>query len=170
MFRDPGLDRATEAIPSRQHQPALRPTEHPWNGAKVLDRARFLARRRPTSDVESRDFGDDGRGPEILDEAFGLVNEAAIGLEGQRRQLLHRFEIFMTERALSGLQQAGLKRRCGQDFQIVATDLGVGIFAGDDLALFGDANLAVHRAAWLRNDGVITRSAPAADRTAASVK
>ena len=49
-------------------------------------------------------------------------------------------------------------------------DLGVGIFAGNDFALLGDADLAVHRAARLRNNGVIARSAAAADRAAATVK
>ncbi len=68
------------------------------------------------------------------------------------------------------LQQAGFEGRGGQNFQIVAADFGVGIFAGDDFALLGDADLAVHRAARLRNDGVIARPAAAADRAAAAVE
>ena len=68
------------------------------------------------------------------------------------------------------MQQARLQRRGGEDFQIVAADFGVGIFAGDDLALLGDADLAVHRAAGLRDDGVIARPAAAADRAAAAVE
>src|SRR5262249_47658587 len=51
-----------------------------------------------------------------------------------------------------------------------AADFGVGIFAGDDLALLGDADLAVHRPARLRDDRVIARSAAAADRAAAAVE
>src|SRR5262249_16880403 len=58
----------------------------------------------------------------------------------------------------------------GQNLQIAAADLGIGIFAGDDLALLGDPDLTVHRAARLRNDGVIARPAAAADRTAAAVE
>ena len=73
-------------------------------------------------------------------------------------------------RALARLQQARLQRRGGQHLQIAAADFGVGIFAGDDLALLGDADLAVHRAGGLRQDGVIARPAAAADRAAAAVE
>ena len=68
------------------------------------------------------------------------------------------------------LQQARLQCRRGENFQIVAADFGVGIFAGDDFALFGDPDLAVHRTAGLRDNGVIAWPAAAADRAAAAVK
>ena len=68
------------------------------------------------------------------------------------------------------LQQACFQRGRGENFQIAAADFGVGIFAGDDLALLGDADLAVHRAARLRDDRVIARPAAAADRAAAAVE
>ncbi len=51
MLRDPALDRGAEAVPARQHQPALRPAEHPGNGAQILDLAGLLARRRAAADV-----------------------------------------------------------------------------------------------------------------------
>ena len=126
------------------------------------------AGRLPILSVD--DFRDHGRSPEIIDKAVGLIDQAAIGCEGQRRQLLHRLEIFAARRALPRLQQARFQRRRGENFQIVAADFRVGIFAGDDLALFGDPDLAVHRAARLRDDGVIARPAAAADRTAAAVE
>ncbi len=69
-----------------------------------------------------------------------------------------------------GLQQARLQRRGGENLQIVAADFGVGIFAGDDFALLGDTDLAIDRAAGLRDDGVVARPAAAADRAAAAVK
>ena len=68
------------------------------------------------------------------------------------------------------LQQARLQRRRGQSLQIAAADLGIGVFAGDDFALLGDADLPVHRAARLRQDRVIARPAAAADRAAAAVE
>ena len=37
MLREPGLHRGAEAVPARQHQPALRPAEHPGNRAQILD-------------------------------------------------------------------------------------------------------------------------------------
>src|SRR6185437_11136848 len=65
---------------------------------------------------------------------------------------------------------ARLQRRGGENFQIAAGDLGVGIFGGDDLALLGDAYLAVHRTTRLRDDGIIARSAAPADRAAAAME
>src|SRR6201746_1154507 len=67
-------------------------------------------------------------------------------------------------------QQAALQVCGRKNLQIVAADLGVGIFAGDDLALLGDPDLAVHRAAGLRDDRLIARPAAAADRAAAAVE
>src|SRR6185312_15238666 len=68
------------------------------------------------------------------------------------------------------MQQARLQRRRGQDFQVAAADFRIGIFRRDDLALLGDADLAIHGAAGLRDDGVIARPAAAADRAAAAVE
>src|SRR5436190_18538748 len=68
------------------------------------------------------------------------------------------------------LQQARLERARCENLQIVAADFGIGIFAGDDFALLGDPDLTVHRAAGLRNDGVIARPAAAADRAAAAME
>ena len=121
MLLDPGLHRAAKTVPSRQHQPALRPAEHPGNGAEVLDLAGFLARRRPAADVERGDLRDDGRGPEIIGKPLGFIDQPAIGLEGQRRQLLHRLQIFRAGRAVLWLQQACLERRRGKNFQIVSS-------------------------------------------------
>src|SRR5205085_1591501 len=103
-------------------------------------------------------------------KAFGFIDQPPIGFEGELRQLVHRLQIFAPRRAVFGLQQTCLQRRGGQDLQIVAADLGVGIFAGDDFALLGDANLAVHRATWLRDDGVVARAPAAADRTTAAME
>src|SRR5690606_29105125 len=44
------------------------------------------------------------------------------------------------------------------------------IFRRDDLALLGDADLAVHRTAGLRDDRIIARTTAAADRAAAAMK
>ena len=82
----------------------------------------------------------------------------------------HGVQIFRARRALSRLQQARLQRCGGKDFQIVAADFGVGVFAGDDFALFGDPDLAVHGAARLRENGVVARAAATSHRTAAAVK
>src|SRR3954454_15830038 len=170
MLGCPGVHRAAEAVPSRQHQPALRPTEHPWNRAQILDVAGLLAARRPAADVQRGDLSDDGGSPEIISETFGLVHQPAVGLESERRQLIHRFEIIRFWRALPWLQQTSLESSRRENFQVASAHLGIGIFAGYDLALFGDPDLAVHRAARLRHDGIIARSAAASDRAAPSMK
>ncbi len=125
---------------------------------------------RAAADVERRNLVDHGRGPEVVGKSLGLVDEATIGLEGQRRQLVHRLQIFRARRALFRLQQARLQRRSGEYFEVAAADFGIGIFARDDFTLLGDPDLAVHRAAGLRDDGIITRPAAAADRTAAAME
>src|SRR5438128_11535171 len=68
------------------------------------------------------------------------------------------------------MQEARFQRRRSKDLQIVAADFGIGIFRRNDLTLLGDADLAVHRTAGLGDDGVIARTAAAADRTAAAVE
>jgi hypothetical protein len=37
------------------------------------------------------------------------------------------------------LQQGGFERSCGEDLEVAPTELRVRVFAGDDLALLGDA-------------------------------
>ena len=66
--RQPRLDRRAEAVPARQHQPALAPAEHPGNRAQVLDPGRCRARGRPAADVEAGDLRDRRRRAEIVDE------------------------------------------------------------------------------------------------------
>ena len=116
------------------------------------------------------DLGDDRGCPEIIGETLGLVDQPAIGLEGQRRQLLHRLQIFRPTARCAWAAAGSLPASRRPGFRDCAADLGVGIFAGDDFALLGDPDLAVHRAARLRDDGVIARAAAAADRAAAAVE
>ena len=165
-----GFDRRAEAEPAGQHEPALRPGEHPRNCAQVLDRRRLLARGGARADVEGRDLGDDGRGPEVALEAFGLVDEAAIGGVGARRQFLHRLEKRGVGRGAFVLQQRRFERRGGQRLEVAPADVGIGIFARNDLALLGDADLPLHRAARLGEDRVVARAAAAPDRAAAAVE
>ena len=138
---------------------------------KILDRLRLLARGGPRADVERRDLGDDGRGPEILHEALGLVDEAAIGLVGGWSDSASIvLEIGGIGRGDLLLQQARLQRRRDQRLEVAAADLAVRIFARDDLALFGDADLPLHGAAGLGEDRVVARAAAAPDRAAAAVE
>ncbi len=170
MGVDIGLHRRTEAEPAGQHQPALRPREHPGNRAQILDRLRFLARGGARADVEARDLGDDGRGPEIAHEAIGFVDKAAIGLVGGKRQFLHGLQKSWVGRGALVLQQRGFERRRGERLQIASPDLGVRVFARYDLTLFGDADLPLHRAARLRQDRVVAWTAAAPDRAAAPME
>src|SRR2546421_126276 len=49
---EPAVDRGAEPVPPGQHEPALAPAEHPWNGAQVLDRFARFARGGAAADVE----------------------------------------------------------------------------------------------------------------------
>jgi hypothetical protein len=71
---------------------------------------------------------------------------------------------------LVGVQQRGLQRGGDQGFQVAPADLGVGVLGGDHLALLGQADLAVHRARRLRQDGLVAGAAAAADGAAAAVE
>src|SRR5262249_22710556 len=68
------------------------------------------------------------------------------------------------------LQEGRLERRRRQDLEIAPPHLGVRVLAGDDLALLGDADGALHGAAGLRQDGLEAGSAAASDRAAAAVE
>ena len=68
------------------------------------------------------------------------------------------------------MHQRGFESRRGEDFQIASTEIAIRVFAGDDLALLGDADRALHGAARLRQNGLIARPAAASDRSAAAVK
>ena len=46
----------------------------------------------------------------------------------------------------------------------------MGIFGGNDLALFSEPDLPVHGARWLREDGFVARAAPSANGAAAAMK
>ncbi len=73
-------------------------------------------------------------------------------------------------RDLPGLQQRRFERRGGENFEIAASDLRIGVFGRDHLALLGDADRALHGAARLRQDRLIARAAAAADRSATAVE
>jgi hypothetical protein len=66
--------------------------------------------------------------------------------------------------------QARLQRGGDQQFQVAPADFRVREFRGDDLALFGQADLAVHGARRLRQDRLVARAAAAADGAAAAVE
>ncbi len=69
-----------------------------------------------------------------------------------------------------GVLEARLQRRRDQRLEVAPPELGVGILAGDDLALLGDAQPAGDAARRLREDGVEARAAAAADGAATAVE
>ena len=68
------------------------------------------------------------------------------------------------------MQERCFKRCSGENFQITASDFGVGIFRSDDLTLLGNANGAVYRATRLRQNRIIAWAAAATDRAAAAME
>src|SRR5206468_285970 len=85
-----------------------------------------------------------------------------IGAEGVGRQLLHDGAPGLGHRPF-GLQQGRLEGGGGQGLEIAPADLGIGILAADHLALLGDADLALHRARRLGQDGLEARPAGTAN-------
>src|SRR5258708_39886254 len=73
-------------------------------------------------------------------------------------------------RVLRRLQQRGFERRRRQVFEIAAAEFRIRVFAGDDLALFGDADRTLHRPGRLGEDRLIARPTAAPNRAAAAVK
>src|SRR5690606_23073837 len=63
-----------------------------------------------------------------------------------------------------------LQRAGGQDLQVTAADLGIGVFARDRLALLRHPELSVHRPRRLREDRLVARAAAAPDGTAPPVE
>ena len=68
------------------------------------------------------------------------------------------------------VDEARLERRRDERLQIAPAEIGIGIFAGDDLALLGDAQAAADAARRLRENRLEARPAAAADGAAAAVE
>src|SRR6266702_4298523 len=112
--------------------------------AQVLDALAARARRRTAADIEAGDLLQHRGFAEIPVEAFGLVDQIAIGTEGMRRQFFHDREIVAGWRRAVPFEQRRLERGRSQGFEIAPADFRVGILAGDYFALLGDADLALH--------------------------
>ena len=76
----------------------------------------------------------------------------------------------LARRRVVWLQERRLQGGGSKNLKISPTHLCVRIFGRDYLALFGDADLPLHNARGLREDGLITRAAAAADGSAAAVE
>ena len=116
------LDRGAEAVPARQHQPALAQL-NTQGMARKSSMARVLARRGTAADIELGDFGDRGRRPEIIEETRGLFDQPAIG--GKR--IADSSSMTSDGRCASAFcrgRQAGLERRRGQHFEVEAAAFG----------------------------------------------
>src|SRR3546814_13072118 len=66
-----------------------RSTEHPGDGAQILDPGALGAAGRTGADLEAGNFLDRGQLPEEFLEPVGAVDQVAIGGEGGLRQLVH---------------------------------------------------------------------------------
>src|SRR5437763_16157532 len=68
------------------------------------------------------------------------------------------------------MQQRHLQHRRNQMLEILPAQFRIEIFAGDDLALLGDADARGNRAGRLREDRLVARSATAANGPSAAVE
>ena len=68
-------ERRASPVPGRDHQTALRPSEHPGDSSQVLNCGRFLAGGRPAAHVESRDLIGRSNRPKKIDKTDIAVHE-----------------------------------------------------------------------------------------------
>ncbi len=68
------------------------------------------------------------------------------------------------------MQQGGFQCRRREDLEVAPTEFRVRVFAGDDLALLGDANGTLDRTRRLSQDRLVARPAAAPDRAAATME
>ncbi len=85
-------------------------------------------------------------------------------------EFFHGREVLFARHRLVWLQERRLQGGGGKNLKVSSTHLCLRIFCGDHLALFGDADLPLHRPRGLREDGLITRAAATADGSAAAVE
>ncbi len=106
---------------------------------------------------------------EIVGEPGRPVDELAIGPEGFGAEIVQ-------QRSALRVGKVGLPGEIGQQrgrrdrLQIGSADIGMTIFRGDDLALFGDADAGLDRACRQGKYGVEAGSAPPAHGAAAAME
>ena len=123
MLGEPGLDGAGKSVPAGQQHAALRPAEHPGNGAQVLDPPGGLARSRTAADVELGDLGDRRGHAEVLEKTRRVVDQPAIRPIGIGAERIHDLGVALRRR-VGGVrvQQARLQRGRDQGLQILAPE------------------------------------------------
>ena len=99
-----------------------------------------------------------------------LVNQVPIRSISVGGEFLHGREVLLARRRLVRLQERRLQGGGSKNFEVSPAYLRMRIFRRDHLALLGDADLPLHSARGLREDGLITRAAAAADGSAAAVE
>src|SRR5262245_51805401 len=103
-------------------------------------------------------------------EPSGFVDEVAVRLVGASRELVHGREIFGIRRRVRIAEQRCLEGRGRQCLKIAPPNLRVRIFGSNHLALLSHSNRALYRARRLRQDRLIARPTPAANRATAAMK
>ena len=141
----------------------------PGDGAQVLDPPGRFARGGARADVEFGDLRDRRGGEEVIREARHLVDHGPVGRHAELRYGGGSLQEGRRRRG-GGREESCLDAGGHQQFEVAAADLGVRIFARNDLALFGEADLPLHGAGRLRQDRLVARATAAPDRAAAPVE
>ena len=117
------------------------------------------------------DLADRGGRLEVVDETGCLVDQFGVGAVRARGQIVEH--LVGGSRGITkafDVEQRRFEGRGQQGLQIAVRDPWFGVLRGDDLALLGEPQRAVHRARRLRQDGVVAGAAAAADGAAATVE
>ncbi len=168
--RAQALERAAYSVPGGQVEPRLAPTEHPRDGAQVVQRGTAAAARRPRPDVAR----------------FNRVDRRGLREELHKSVHLHQFPVDAATCERGGLEEV-VERRARrlrlalvnqrppryprqQALQVRGGGEAVGILLCHHLALLGDAHFPVQRAGRQRFEKHVCGTGPAADGAAAAVK
>ena len=175
MHRPVGLQGEAQPVPAGQVDPCLGPGEGPRDRPQRIDRRRRIlppTRRRPRPQAKVGQLADRGDIPEERREARVVVDQAPIGGARRGGELRQDGRPGRQRPRRSGVV---LRRRCEEDgaghlLQVAPGDRRVGIVRGNDLALLGQLEAAIHGAWRLAEDGAVRRAAAATDGTAAPVE
>src|SRR5271168_4190019 len=164
------LQSLSYSIPSRHGMAALHPSEHPRNGAQVLQAPALGPARWPRANARRIQFQDRRGLLEILQYVRVLRDVAAINAISLPRHFLHR--LFPPRLILwrSGRARERFQARGNHQFQIPFREHGIGVLPIENFSLLGNADASGKTAFRLGQDRRVRRTASAPDRAAATVK
>src|SRR5690606_13164706 len=168
-----GLETGADAEPAGDDLPGLGPAEHPGDGAQSVEGdAGAGAAGGPGAQVQVGELVDGGGGEEVRRQA-GVLDQLAVGGVGGVGDDVHGGVPAgegLVGLAGRGVQGGRLEGGGDGQFEVLPGEGRDEVLVGDDLALFGDLDLALGGAPGLGEDGGVGGAAAAADGAGAAVE